>query len=190
MIRVVERPEAPRAFSLQVMAFSADPVIRWLWPEPHEYLHNFPEFLRGFGGGAFEAGTACVADDFVGGTLWLPPGIQPDGDAVERVLNETVTEPARSEAFGILELLGAMHPAEPHWHLAFAGVDPTRQGRGIGAALLQYTLARIDDEHVPSYLESTNPKNLHLYERHGFEVVREIRVGGSPPMYPMRRGKR
>lgn len=98
---------------------------------------------------------------------------------------ETVVEPTRSEAFSILEQIGASHPEEAHWHLAFIGVDPTCRGKGTGAALLRYALARIDALGQHSYLESSNPANIPLYERHGFELVREIRVGGSPPVFPM-----
>ncbi len=186
-IRSVDRAEAPRAVSVQLMAFSSDPIMRWMWPEPHEYVRHFPVLVRGFGGRAFENGTAHVTGDFRGGSLWLPPGVTPDGDALERLFKETVAEPKRSEVASILEQMGEAHPHEPHWHLAFVGVDPTHQGQGIGAALLRYALARIDQRHLHSYLESSNPANLPLYQRHGFEVIREIRVGGSPPVFPMLR---
>jgi GNAT superfamily N-acetyltransferase len=187
VIRIVDHAEAPRAVSVQMMAFSSDPIMRWLWPEPHQYLHHFPAFVHGFGGRAFEHGAAHVTDDFLGGSLWLPPGVGADGDALERLLKDTVAEPARSEAFSILEQIGEAHPEAPHWHLAFVGVDPTQQGKGIGAALLRYALERIDEQGLHSYLESSNPANIPLYQRHGFEVIREIRVGGSPPVFPMLR---
>jgi ribosomal protein S18 acetylase RimI-like enzyme len=77
------------------------------------------------------------------------------------------------------------HPHEPHWHLAFIGVDPAHQGQGIGAALLRYALERIDELGLHAYLESSNPANIPLYSRHGFEVLCEIRVGGSPVVTPM-----
>jgi ribosomal protein S18 acetylase RimI-like enzyme len=186
-IRVVDRAEAPRAVSVQMMAFSSDPIMRYAWPEPHAYVCQFPTFVRGFGGRAFEHGAAYVTDDFRGGSLWLPPGVGTDDEALEKLFKETVAEPVRSEVFSVLEQIGAAHPKEPHWHLAFLGVDPTQQGQGIGAALLRYTLARIDEAGLHSYLESSNPANVSLYQRHGFEVIREIRVGGSPPVIPMLR---
>jgi hypothetical protein len=36
-------------------------------------------------------------------------------------------------------------------------------------------------------LESTNPRNLSLYKRHGFEPIGTIQQGSSPPLYPMLR---
>jgi ribosomal protein S18 acetylase RimI-like enzyme len=184
-IRLVQHGDVPRAVSVQVTAFGADPAMRWLWPEPRAYLRHFPDLVHGFGGRAFAHGAAHVAGVFLGGTLWLPPGVTPDEEALERLITETIPEPRRSECFGVLEQMGAAHPKETHWHLAFIGVDPAHQGQGIGAALLRHTLARVDAEHLHAYLESSNPANISLYRRHGFEVIREIRVGGSPPVTPM-----
>ena len=42
-IRIVDDAEAPRAVSIQLTAFTSDPAMRWLWPEPHEYLRNFAD---------------------------------------------------------------------------------------------------------------------------------------------------
>jgi hypothetical protein len=44
--------EAP-AIAVVVLAFSADPVVRWTWPEPQQYLRHFPHFVQAFGGQAF-----------------------------------------------------------------------------------------------------------------------------------------
>src|SRR5262245_60030749 len=97
-IHVVQPGGVPGDVSVQVTAFSADPVMRWLWREPREYLRHFPELVHGFGGGAFGHGAAHVNDSFLGGTLWLPPGAAPDEAALERLTTETIAEPARSEA--------------------------------------------------------------------------------------------
>jgi ribosomal protein S18 acetylase RimI-like enzyme len=189
-VRPVEPSEVARAVSVQVMAFGADPCMRAMWPEPREYLRNFPDLVYGFGGGAFAHGAAHVTDGFVGGTLWLPPGVTPDGPALERLIDDTIREPRRSEFLSVLEQMDAAHPKEPHWHLAFIGVDPAHHGKGIGSGLLGKMLARIDEQQVHAYLESSNPANVPLYLRHGFEVIREIRVGTFPLVIPMTRPPR
>lgn len=38
-----------------------------------------------------------------------------------------------------------------------------------------------------AYLESSNPLNVPLYERFGFEVIAEIQTGDSPTIWPMLR---
>ncbi|MGZ9111899.1 MAG: GNAT family N-acetyltransferase, partial [Rhodoplanes sp.] len=37
---------------------------------------------------------------------------------------------------------------------------------------------------------STNPRNMSLYLRHGFEALGTIRIGSSPPLVPMLRRPR
>jgi ribosomal protein S18 acetylase RimI-like enzyme len=50
------------------------------------------------------------------------------------------------------------------------------QGRGIGADLLRDRLDKVDAKGIHAYLESSNVRNISFYQRHGFEVVREIRA--------------
>ena len=189
-IRTVEQAERQRATNIQLLAFASDPVIRWLWPEPDAFVRHFPELVRAFGGRAFEHRTAHVTDGFGGGALWLPPGVGPDEDALEALAHERVAEPVRSELLLVFEQMGASVPQDPHWHLAIIGVDPFWAGNGIGSALLSHALTGIDEAGDQAYLESSNPRNISLYVRHGFEVVREIRVGGAPPLFPMLRPAR
>jgi len=79
------------------------------------------------------------------------------------------------------------HPRSPsHWYLYAIGTSSSSQGRGVGSALLRDMLDRIDEERLPAYLESSNIRNVPLYERHGFNVVEEIRLpGGGPAMWRM-----
>ncbi|HET6808200.1 MAG TPA: GNAT family N-acetyltransferase, partial [Nitrososphaera sp.] len=72
----------------------------------------------------------------------------------------------------------------------FVGVDPLQQGRGFGSALLEHTLIQCDNDSKLAYLESSNPKNIPLYQRHGFEALGTIQVGPSPTIFPMLRRPR
>jgi ribosomal protein S18 acetylase RimI-like enzyme len=82
------------------------------------------------------------------------------------------------------------HPSEPCWYLPLIGVDPTCQGRGYGSALLRYALEQCDRDGMPAYLESSNPRNIPLYQRHGFEIIGAIQAGTSPTVVPMLRRRR
>jgi ribosomal protein S18 acetylase RimI-like enzyme len=55
---------------------------------------------------------------------------------------------------------------------------------------MKHALDRCDEQHLPAYLESSNPANISLYERHGFEVTARIQTETSPPMHPMYRAAR
>ena len=87
----------------------------------------------------------------------------------------------------MLGIIANHHPAVPHWYLPQIGVDPIARGRGYGSALMKAALERIEQSGAPAFLESSNNRNVSLYERYGFEVVAEIQQGQAPPMYPMLR---
>jgi ribosomal protein S18 acetylase RimI-like enzyme len=70
---------------------------------------------------------------------------------------------------------------DPHWLLLFLGVEPSQQGKGLGATLMQPILDRADAEGLPCYLESTNERNLTFYKRHGFKVSTQGQVPKDGP---------
>jgi len=189
-VRAVAPADETKAVDVIVLAFSADPAARWAWSDPHAYLEHFPRFVRAFGGGAFRNDSADQVADVAGAALWLPPGVEPDEAALTALIESTAPKHLLGDIFGVLEQMGSHHPTEPHWYLPLIGVDPPQQGRGHGAALMRHALVRCDRDHVPAYLESSNPRNIPLYQRHGFEVLGTIQVGSSPSIVPMLRKPR
>ena len=149
-----------------------------------------PLVTREFAGGSFEHGTAYVSADFCGTALWLPPGVHPNGEALEAAVRDTASPEHLDDVLATFEKMGQWHPEEPHWHLPMIGVEPRAQGRGLGAELMRHAVARCDDEGALAYLESSNPRNISLYLRFGFEVMGEIRIGAAPVLTPMLRQPR
>ena len=194
-INTVKPSEADRAIDVMVLAHSGDPLARYAFPDPGQYLRYFPDLIRSFCGGAFEHGTALciegsVGAGFWGAALWLPPGVHPDEDAMGELLQKAIPEQHLEDFFALFEQMGSFHPDEPHWYLPLIGVDPAQQNNGYGSALLERSLLECDRGSKLAYLESTNPRNIPLYERHGFEVLSTIQVGTSPPVSPMLRKPR
>jgi len=188
-IREVSIAEEPRAIGVLLLAFSADPGMRWLYPDASRFLENFPAFAKAFGGGAFAQGTAHCAGQHAGVALWLPPGVRPDTEAIEQLVRRSVAERTVAEMRKLLERIEPYHPREPHWYLPLIGVDPSHQREGHGSALIDYALGRIDKDRRSAYLE-TPLRNVPLYERHGFEALGTVQVGSSPTMVPMVRSAR
>lgn len=63
------------------------------------------------------------------------------------------------------------HPRSPrHWYLHYLGVEPRRQGRGLGGALLSPVLEQCDREGMPAYLEASTDRSRMLYERNDFTL--------------------
>ena len=78
-------------------------------------------------------------------------------------------------------LFSRHHPQEPHFYLQFIGCRQRDQGRGVGAALLKQGTRMCDERGMPAYLESSNIRNVPLYQRHGFEVIHEETLPGGGP---------
>ncbi|MBV8218295.1 MAG: GNAT family N-acetyltransferase [Solirubrobacterales bacterium] len=168
-----------------VSAFIADPVERWLFPQPLEYLTCFARFVSAFGGDAFERQTVWMLDDFAAVAMWIPPGAEPDGDAIVATLSESVSTEKHGDAFSVLEQMDARHPEDAHWYLPWLGVDPARQGTGLGSDLLKQCLKHVDTHHLPAFLETPNPRTVPFYERHGFAVAGVSQAGACPPVTSM-----
>lgn len=189
-VRAAFGAERSRVIATITAGFITDPVTRWAWPEADSYMAHAPRFVDAYGGKAFNHGSAWVDDNLFGGALWLPPGEAPDEQELGEVVMSSVEEDKQADLFSALEQLGTYHPDEPHWFLPLIAVDPIGQGRGIGSALMSYAVARFDETGAPAYLESSNPRNLSLYERHGFKVIGEVRSGNCPVFTPMLREPR
>ena len=179
-------------------AFYDDPVMSWMLPDdPHRrraLARMFATMTRRHflaGGGSEVAVRAGVIG---AAALWDPPGCWR-----HTPLQELLMMPGFARAFGrragrgqqVAGLMKKHHPEEPHWYLAVIGSDPTVRGGGFGHVLMRSRLDRVDAEHAPAYLESSNPDNVPYYMRFGFEVTGEIVLpDGGPTMTPMWRAPR
>jgi GNAT superfamily N-acetyltransferase len=189
-IRAVTRSNKDRFEAAMTMAFSADPVARWAWPDPLQYISIFMPLVTLFGGKSFDHGSAYVIGDFIGVVQWLPPGVQPDDGPIGELFERYMSGPKLGVVLSLFEQMAGFHPHEPHWYIPMIGIDPVFQGRGYGTHLLRHGLVACDRDQRPAYLEATSLTSRTFYERHGFRVLGEILSGDSPPMFPMLREPR
>ncbi len=189
-ISTVAGADKERAVATIVTAFSGDPALRWVLPDPRQYLTYAPEFVRRFCGRAFEGQSAFAVEGFMGAALWLRPGVEPDGESLDELMQRAVPEEDQENVSEFFDQMARYHPHEPLWYLPMIGIDPARQGMGLGSALLAHALAGVDREAKPAYLEATTERSRDLYARHGFEVIGTIQAADSPPMFPMLRKAR
>lgn len=189
-VRSASREEEGALSALITLAFVTDPMARWSLADARSYLAVMPDMIRAFGAAAYDHGSADLRDDGSGAALWLPPGVAPDVETLDRLIRENADPAILPDVEAIFEAMDEYHPEVPHWYLPLIGVDPARQGRGTGDALMRHATARCDRDGVPAYLESSNPRNIPLYQRHGFEILGTIQVGSSPVLTPMLRPPR
>ena len=170
-----------------VLGFVADPMARWVWRDSSQYLRVMPPFVDAFGGRAFEHGTADIAEGVRAAALWLPPGVEPDEAKMDAIMEETLRPEISEDIAAVMNGMAEHHPREPHWYLPLVAADPNWIGQGLGTLLMKHALRRCDEEGVAAYLESSNPRNISFYERHGFKIVGKIQSGSSPVLTPMLR---
>jgi ribosomal protein S18 acetylase RimI-like enzyme len=180
-------PQAEDAGRLLARAFHPYPALTCLFPDAGRRARVSPHIWSAACRYSIRYGEGWIARDFAGVACWLPPG------ATHKTL-------LRELAAGMSALLIHLRPGElianirndlyadalhrrcmpgPHWYLFVIGVEPARQGQGVGAALLRPMLARADRENLPVYLETHHAANVAFYRKVGFDVAEEGRMPGS-----------
>jgi ribosomal protein S18 acetylase RimI-like enzyme len=167
-----------------VRAFDQDPIANFLLRRDGGRARAFETvFDVVFRRLTLPAGETWITEDGAGAALWTPPRKW----RAAKVWPDTI---ALIRAVGLLRLPSVVasvdeaqrkHPREPHWYLFAIGVDPAHQGRGIGSTLLRAVLAQCDARGEPAYLEASTPENARLYERHGFAVLHDLKLGKDGP---------
>jgi GNAT superfamily N-acetyltransferase len=198
-VRQLERREIGRGSRLLARAFEHDPFIRYYLSDPRRRRLGFPSFFRAVLHELHDRGgpvCAAVRSDgaLVGVAAWAAPGgaLPRRGARVRGRLNRAAVwllfpHGARRLAAAFAEI-AACHPEAPHWYLAFIGVEPTLQGKGIGRALLAPVLAAADVSGTICYLETPFPETHGFYRSLGYELTSELRpAADAPPVWSMTR---
>lgn len=186
-IRAASHDEKDAVSAIILLAFATDPMARWSLGDAPTYLAVMPALIHAFGAAAYDCGSAYVSEECGGAALWLPPCVEPEMETLGTLIRKNADPAILGDVDAVFEEMERYHPPIPHWYLPLIGTDPARQGQGIGAALMFHALSRCDREGVAAYLESSNPRNIPLYQRHGFEILGTIQIGSSPVLTPMLR---
>src|SRR5258708_13558400 len=116
-VAVAGPTDMERLIGVMILAFAADPVARWMYRDPQQYLAYFGRFIRAFTGKAFSTGTAWRIDGNLGGALWLPPGVKPDEDAISTILGESVPRDGMAVGSPMFGTMAPSHPPDPLLYL-------------------------------------------------------------------------
>ncbi len=186
-VHIATTDEAVEVGAVLADGFGEDPVMSWVFDEPGRHA----KLLALFGFVARETSVPLGATYLADGAcaVWTPPGIPDWSPEVGARFVEQVAPACTSadlERLGVLDAtMAEHHPADDHWYLGELAARSSARGRGLGTALLEASLARVDADGLPAYLESTNPRNVTLYLRHGFEITGTIPLPEGPSMTAM-----
>ena len=184
----LQKGQVKPASEVLARAFIDDPQLIRFVPEPTKRVELLRSMFRMALSHAILHGEVyAVSPKMDGIAIWLPSGVP----------NITFWEMLRGGGLTLLfkvgwEFLRKMKQDEdfahelrrrlaptPHWYLAVLGVDPEFQGRGCASCLLKPTLARLDAEKLPGYLETSTEEYVPIYQHFGFKVIQEAVLPGS-----------
>lgn len=170
-------------------AFEPDPVFGWMLPDAAtreaRMRRLFTLLLKLHG----RTGRILSLPGGAAASIWQPPGT-----AVLSMPTILAHLPTLLGVFGTnilrsLRVSGAieahMPKDTPFWYLHFVGVEPARQGHGLGKAMVHQGLEWAAAEGLPTYLETARPANVALYLGLGFRVIGEWDVPGGPHFWSM-----
>jgi len=165
-------------------AFQDDPLLVYVVPDHGRRAQLTPELYGGIMRYCLLYGESYVTADMGGAACWLPPH-HSSPELARMIRAGMLRVPLKFGWRGFKRLNRFERYSEavhkncapgPHWYLWALGVEPERQGQGIGGRLLLPVLEKADAEKTPCYLETQNEKNVGFYEKHGFNVARRGEV--------------
>jgi len=166
-------------------AFHSDPLMSHYFPDETERKQLLPplyQFVLRYGTFCSEA--YVTSPNLEGVALWLPPQETsmplwkiPKAGALSLAFTVKLNALLKLwPLFRTSEKARKRHAPFPHWYLFLIAVEPSYQGKGYASALLKPMLAHMDSERLPCYLETTEERNVSIYEHYGFRVAEVSKI--------------
>jgi ribosomal protein S18 acetylase RimI-like enzyme len=184
---LADAADAEEVGRILAAGFADDPVLTWVFSEPHPAakLSCFFDFLARDAlvplGATYLLRSSCAA--------WTPPDPPPwpaeRNERFSEALSAVCTTGDLERLDGLDNAIQAHHPERRLWYLGVIATVPSSREKGLGTALLEQSLQSIDNTGLPAYLESTNPRNVSLYQRHGFATTGRIELPDGPGLTKM-----
>lgn len=182
-IRRAVAADVPGAAATLAAAFADYAWTRWSVPAD-DHAARLREIQTLYLEHALAHGVVLVSDDLRAAGALLPARAPaPEGAAMERI--------AELHGERLAALMGVELPRRPSgaWDLATLGVHPDARGRGLGSAVIDAALGVVaaEDPGALVALETSDERNVRLYERHGFVATARTRVPDGPIVVSMTR---
>lgn len=192
-LRAIEPGDHDMLGDIIRQGFADDPVNLWAFRGTAAMRPIYTEMARDL---YIPKGFGHYSEDQQACSLWLPPGVGVSfGLRASITIGRTLVRHAGlagiRNALAVNAAMGKVHPKAPHYYLFAIAAKPDAQGKGLGGALMREALARIDNEHMPAYLENSKERNIGFYRHFGFEILQQIQAHKTaPPLWAMWREPR
>lgn len=180
-VRLATSSDLDSAALVLAAAFDTFPWTRWALPADG-YAERLEEVQRLYLAHALNHGIVVVDEQVRAVAAFLPP----DAPAPTEHMQQRVGE---LHGPRLTALIGLSLPQAPagSWSLETVGVDPSHQGTGLGTAVVAAGLAMIDQQGGAVALETSDARNVRLYQRLGFTTSATTTVPEGPIVHSMNR---
>ncbi len=195
----LQRTQVGDAGAVLGRAFHTNPGMVWMLPDEASRHRELSWFMRLGTKVGLKNDEVYATPGIIGGAaVWFPPG-KTTVSPVQMISEGLLVAPLRWGIGPFMKFMRVMNRFEhehkqampgDHWYLMIIGVDPPRQGQGVGSALMAPVLRKADESRLPCYLETDKPEDVVFYQKHGFEVAEKFTVSDSPPLWTMARPSR
>jgi N-acetylglutamate synthase-like GNAT family acetyltransferase len=193
--RMMKKTDFGEIVNLMEKAFFHSTLYTWAAPDEAERRKILSAMFRfrvsGWIERSLETELAVDTGVITGSATWIPPRYKDEPPGIPRSMDEVYAgiDPAVVERW--LKFQPVIEAQEkiialPAWELAPIAILPEKQGKKIGASLINRKLAVIDKAGLPCYIFTQDAINLAIYERFGFKTIEAIPVAeGGPLSYSM-----
>jgi ribosomal protein S18 acetylase RimI-like enzyme len=165
-------------------AFYDDPLLQVLAPDPRRRMAVGRWYFQTSVDYGMRWGRVWVADAAAAVAIWLPPGNRFSALRSLRVgMGAFPLRVGLRPMLSIIRIIPALERLHrlvrgPHWFLMTIGTRPSRQGQGLGSAVLTAGTSQADLAGLPCYLETSTRRAVDFYVKHGFQVAGQEDLNG------------
>ncbi|MEM9151544.1 MAG: GNAT family N-acetyltransferase [Cyanobacteria bacterium P01_F01_bin.3] len=186
------------ASKIAANAFMADPVFSYLTPDdPKLKFQALTWLMSRLIYYCMQYGHTYTTSDLKGIAVWLPPSGEFSSSLFQQLKLALQLElyklPVKvgwkrlkrwRHVFQTIDRTQRQDMGKSsYWELGLMAVHPDSQGQGIGTQLLKPILDRTSDEGLPCYVVTATEPAVNFYQKNGFEVLRNQRLGDHAPLF-------
>lgn len=184
----LEISQIDKAAKMLARAFKNDSEVVHYFPDEADRYKLLPMYHLVLKYGLNHGETYTTSPELEGIAVWLPPG-ETDLSMWKMIKCGAWSLPFTMRINFLYKYLNSLsnvksshhkNAASPHWYLFMIGVDPEYHGKGFASRLINPMLERIDREHLPCYLETTEKIYVPMYEHFGFKIVEFNNLSETP----------
>jgi GNAT superfamily N-acetyltransferase len=183
-VQLARRSQLTRLCRVMATAYGSEPMMTWPLGDVPDPGAAIEASCRIWDSDNIELGVVFEIANGAGVAVWVAPEHHDRWISAERRSRPAIhalSEDGGARYDHMWDWIEAREPAEPGWYLDRVGVDPARQGTGLGRALVKFGLDQAASVGLPAFLETATERNVAYYVSLGFRVASVGDVPGDGP---------